>query len=468
VEPGANPERRASASNRLDRLGAFLAFALAHAPAEAKPALLKRWQDLEARRVSFVTAARLLPEEGELKTRKGPFRDTEKHAFDATRALLARACSERVANDAASKPRSRVRALAEGAERGLAIFPALLRNMAETVTEHGGEVDADAARAASYALGARGAPLADAFASAVARDVAARAFKDGLSSVPKASSDPQAEGELPPLPKEANLPLGALLLLESSKGVTATVDALIAHGQKTKNDERESSDWDAAMTKTSLALGARAHALRLVDPADPAARSAALAGDVKGGSRAGVLADAESSRAFEQSASRLRLVSDAEWLATVLFGSEGASFGEQAGKDEDENKNALVAAFVADPAARAGSVVAAAAAAPRAALRLGRSGALAETRARLFRVAETHGVDLTRVAVAHAAALLAETKTEYPYEKNAANETKASFALDAARDATRDLERVFSVDPEGARSGLIHEAWPALVSSSSA
>ena len=46
VEPGANPERRASASNRLDRLGAFLAFALAHAPAEAKPALLKRWQDL--------------------------------------------------------------------------------------------------------------------------------------------------------------------------------------------------------------------------------------------------------------------------------------------------------------------------------------------------------------------------------------------------------------------------------------
>jgi hypothetical protein len=43
--------------------------------------------------------------------------------------------------------------------------------------------------------------------------MAARAFADGLSSVPKAFPDPLAE--LPPLAPEASLPLGALLLLES-------------------------------------------------------------------------------------------------------------------------------------------------------------------------------------------------------------------------------------------------------------
>ena len=58
-------------------------------------------------------------------------------------------CSERVAASAASKPRSRLRALAEGTERGLGTFPSLLREMAENEREGNGEIDADAGPAAS-------------------------------------------------------------------------------------------------------------------------------------------------------------------------------------------------------------------------------------------------------------------------------------------------------------------------------
>ena len=95
------------------------------------------------------------------------------------------------------------------------------------------------------------------------------------------------------------------------------------------------------------------------------------------------------------------------------------------------------------------------------------SGSLAEIRERLFRVAQTHGIDATRVAVAHAAALLAAAVPSSPGgpRESGTNDSRSSqqkIALEAARDATRDLERRFAADPEGARAGLVREAWPVL------
>ena len=142
----------------LSRLRALLAFALARAPAEAKPGLLARWQDLETRRLVALGAGGADAEPFVAKPNQiepiGVDQDAERQTLS-----LRTFCSERVAASAASKPRSRLRALAEGTERGLGTFPLLLREMAEIEREGNGEIDADAARAASYALGARGARL---------------------------------------------------------------------------------------------------------------------------------------------------------------------------------------------------------------------------------------------------------------------------------------------------------------------
>ena len=380
-------------------------------------------------------------------------------------------CSERVAASAASKPRSRLRALAEGTERGLGTFPLLLRKMAEIEREGNGEIDADAARAASYALGARGAPLADAFASAVTRDVAARAFADGLSSVPKKKAFPDPLAEMPPLrlAPEASLPLGALLLLESSRAVTATVDALIARDVE--------GNFDAAKEKAGLALGACAHALSLVDPEDPAARAAAPPAAAarrrrrrRGSGSSSHWRARRSPRARSSSPRRAcaRSRTRSGWLRALRRFHERGRVRRGDGTRACPPVHRRLRRRVRR--ARESAVVAAA---PRAFLETRAvpvpegSGSLAEIRERLFRVAQTHGIDATRVAVAHAAALLAAAVPSSPGgpRESGTNDSRSSqqkIALEAARDATRDLERRFAADPEGARAGLVREAWPVL------
>ena len=83
----------------------------------------------------------------------------------------------------------------------------------------------------------RGAPLADAFASAVTRD--GRRARSGRPLERPEKARTRSRRCLPEARPRGEPPLGALLLLESSRAVTATVDALIARGRRRKLRRRE-------------------------------------------------------------------------------------------------------------------------------------------------------------------------------------------------------------------------------------
>ena len=408
----------------IDTLRCFLAFAVAHAPVEEKPTLLSRWQKLE---LALVT--------------KAAFDDSavSQENLALTQLItgydfLSQTVGRATADAELQKPRSQVLALVEGSDAIIPNFPGLLNIFAEAEKNNndssgGGKntgTNCPAALALSYGLGTVGVAVEDCVLEPIVREITKNTVL-GTTGASCAGQVNESFSNLGSTPPTANIPLGLLLGLKDSKSVTQMVDGMV------------SSSTSQLDPKAMLALCARAHALRLVPPSDAAKRSNALQSkELRISSEAQNIGDDHS--AFRESQNRLQLLSDAEAVCGML---------QEAGAIPADNQS-FVNLFVADDSKRASAILMLAGAAPQFAISKGQFNA--SIRDTAFQIAERNGLDLTQVAVTHAAATLQTM------------DSTETDDLNVIRESLPFLEKQFARDPEHAIAGLTNIAWKTLQS----
>ena len=412
-------------------LKTFLAFALAAAPRDTKPALLARWQAMETRSLYAAVLgtrfradtdnSRRTDQEGDVTTTSDGHTETRELAARAIGArsvthknrdptaygfLRQTAGRERAAAEVA-KPRSAARALAEGRDfrRLLCVFQKAAENTdtENTVSNENTESESAAAFALSYGLGTAGVCVLDHLMSPLIRDV--RAAEMYVVD----AGDKSDVGDKNEARTANGVCLGLLVGLKESKSVTSTMDSFSL--TKTTHD-----------AQTTLALGTRAHALRLVPAGDFEARQKALNADTNEllVSSTNESNTGDHSKEFRESKKKLALVTNAEFVCGMLGKAthKSVSFpGKQQRVDD----------FVSDATKRAELIVSLARACPSVALFGYGQTDIAETqselekvRDELFRIAETHGVDLLQCAVSFATGLVAATDGDENTEQSLA------------------------------------------------